>query len=68
MPRPTRRTNARRAAVRARVECDFAQQKPRMGLPIRSVGLALARAAITLADTAHNTTRRRRLEGRPAPA
>ena len=68
MPRPTRRANARRAAVRSRIEHVFAQQKARMGLVIRTIGLARAQAAITLANMACNMTRWRWLEGRPAPA
>ena len=67
MPRPTRRANARRAAVRARIEHVFAHQKARMGLVIRTVGIARARAAVTLANMAY-MTRWRWLEGRPAPA
>ena len=68
MPRPTRRANGRRAAVRARVEHVLAHQKARMGLAIRTIGIARARAAVTLANMACNTTRWRWLEGRPAPA
>ena len=68
MPRPTRRANGRRAAVRARVEHVFAHQKARMGLTIRTIGIARARAAVTLANMAYNMTRWRWLEGRPAPA
>ena len=68
MPRPTRRANARRAAVRARIEHAFARQKARMGLVIRTVGLARAHATVTLANMVHDMTRWRRLEGRPAPA
>ena len=68
MPRPTRRANGRRAAVRARVEHVLAHQKARMGLAIRTIGIARARAAVTLANMAYNTTRWRWLEGRPAPA
>ena len=68
MPKPTRRANARRAAVRARVEHVFAHQKARMGMAIRTIGLARAHAAVTLANMAYNMTRWRWLEGRPAPA
>ena len=68
MPRPTRRANGRRAAVRARVEHVFAHQKARMGLAIRTIGLARAQAAITLATMAYNMTRWRWLNGRAAPA
>ena len=67
MPQPTRRANARRAAVRARIEHVFAHQKARMGLTIRTVGLARVRAAVTLANIAYNMTRWRWLNGRAAP-
>ena len=54
--------------MRSRIEHVFAQQKARMGLVIRTIGLARAQAAITLANMAYNMTRWRWLEGRPAPA
>ena len=39
-----------------------------MGLTIRTIGIARAHAAVTLANMAHTMTRWRWLEGRPAPA
>ena len=66
MPRPTRRANARRSAIRSRIEHVFAQQKARMRMTIRTVGIAQARAAITLANMAYNMTRWRWLNGRAA--
>ena len=68
MPRPTRRANARRAAIRSRIEHVFAHQKARMGLVIRTVGIARAQAAVTLANIAYNMTRWRWLNGRAVPA
>lgn len=68
MPKRTSRANGRKSAVRARVEHVFAQQKDRMGLTIRTIGLARARATITLANMAYNMTRFRWLLGRAAPA
>ena len=68
MPKPTRRANARRSAIRSRIEHVFAHHKARMSLAIRTIGLARARAAVTLANMAHNMTRRRWLNSRPAPA
>ena len=68
MPKPTRRANARRSAIRSRIEHVFAHQKARMSLTIRTIGLARARAAITLANMAYDRTRWRWLNGRAAPA
>jgi hypothetical protein len=68
MPKPTRRANARRSGVRSRIEHVFAHQKARMRMTIRTIGLARARAAITLANMAYNMTRWRWLNGRAASA
>jgi transposase, IS5 family len=68
MPKRTRRANGRKSAVRAKVEHVFAQQKDRMGLTIRTIGLARAKAAITLANMAYNMTRLRWLLRQTAPA
>ena len=68
MPRPTRRANARRAAVRARIEHVFAHQKARMGLVIRTIGLARAHATVTLANLVYNMARWRWLNHGAAPA
>ena len=68
MPGRTRRANARRSALRSRIEHVFAHQKARMGLTIRTIGIARARAAITLADMAYNMTRWRWLDSRATPA
>lgn len=68
MPKRTRRANAAKSAVRSKVEHVFAQQKARMGMTIRTIGLARAGAAITLANMAFNMTRWRWLDSRPAPA
>ena len=43
MPMPIRRANGRKSIVRARIEHVFAEQKDRMGLFIRTIGLARAR-------------------------
>lgn len=68
MPKRTSRANGRKAAVRAKVEHVFAHQKDRVGLTIRTIGLARARATITLANMAYDMTRLRWLLSRPAPA
>jgi hypothetical protein len=68
MPAHIRRANATRAKVRAKVEHVFAAQKRRLGLIVRTVGLARATAKITLANLAYNMRRLVWLEGRAAPA
>ena len=57
MAKQTRKANARKSAVRARVEHVFAGQKDRYGLFIRTIGLARAGAKITLANLACNIQR-----------
>ena len=57
MPVRTARANAARSVVRARVEHVFARQKDQMGLFIRTVGIARAKAKITLANLAYNIDR-----------
>ncbi|MBW6402109.1 IS5 family transposase [Roseomonas sp. HJA6] len=51
------RGNATKSAVRAHVEHPFAYQKGVMGLVIRTIGLARAHAAITLANMGYNMKR-----------
>lgn len=57
MPDVTRRANARKSAVRSKVEHVFAEQKSRMGLFIRTIGLARATLKIGLANLAYNMKR-----------
>ncbi|MEM1162014.1 MAG: transposase [Pseudomonadota bacterium] len=57
MPEATSRANARKSAVRARVEHVFAHQKNRFGLFIRTIGLDRAEAKLTLANLAYNFER-----------
>lgn len=64
----TRRANTAKSALRSKVEHVFAHQKARMRLTIRTIGIARAEAAITLANMAYNMTRWRWLNGRAAPA
>ncbi|SDA36972.1 IS5 family transposase [Sphingomonas sp. NFR15] len=54
MPENVRRGNATKSKVRARVEHVFAHQKAKMGLFIRTIGIARAEAKITLANLAFN--------------
>jgi IS5 family transposase len=68
MSRTVAKGNATRSKVRARVEHVFAEQKDRMGLFIRTIGIARAAATITLANMAYNMKRWCWLEGRSAPA
>jgi len=68
MPKPLARSNAAKSKIRARVEHVFAEQKDRMGLFIRTIGIRRAEAAITLANMAYNMKRWCWLEGRSAPA
>lgn len=68
MPRPAARANAAKSAVRAHVEHPFAYQKRVMGLAIRTIGLARASAAITLANIAYNMKRWCWLDRRNMPA
>ena len=68
MPKRTARANARKSAIRARVEHVFAEQKARMKLMIRSIGIKRAEATIVMANIAYNMGRWRWWQGRTAPA
>jgi len=57
MPEAMRRANAAKSTVRARVEHVFAEQKDRMNLFVRTIGLARAHAVITVANMAYNMKR-----------
>jgi IS5 family transposase len=57
MPERTAKANARKSAIRARVEHPFAHLKGPMRLVIRTIGLARAKAAITLANMGYNMKR-----------
>jgi len=68
MPERIARANARRSKVRAAVEHVFAGQKHRMGLVVRTIGIARARIKIGMANLVYNFQRLAWLEGRTAPA
>lgn len=68
MPPPRARANAARSRERAGIEHVFAEQKARMGLFIRTIGLARAKAKIGLANLAYNLKRFAFWERRPAAA
>lgn len=57
MPEPHRRANRARSKIRSVVEHVFAEQKARMGLFIRTVGIARATIKIGLANLAYNMRR-----------
>ena len=71
MPASTARANAKKSAVRAHVEHVFSE-KARMGLFVRTIGLARATTKIGLANLTHNMRRllwleRRRMTRRSSP-
>jgi transposase, IS5 family len=68
MPSHIVRGNASRARVRVAIEHVFAAQKCRLGLIIRSVGLARAATRLSLANLVTNMTRLAWFETRPASA
>src|SRR5690606_26643887 len=68
MPERIARANAKRSKVRAHVEHVFAGQKHRMGLVVRTIGIARARLKIGMANLAYNFQRLAWLQGRTAPA
>jgi hypothetical protein len=61
------RANASRSKARAHVEHVFAGQKHRMGLIVRTIGIARARIKNGIANLAYNFQRLAWLEGRTAP-
>ena len=68
MPKAVASANAGKSKIRAHVEHVFAEQKDRMGLFVRTIGLARAEAAITIANMAYNMKRWCWLDRRRAPA
>jgi hypothetical protein len=54
MPERTRIANARKSVIRSRVEHVFAEQKARIGLFVRSIGLARATTRIGLVNLVFN--------------
>jgi IS5 family transposase len=68
MSEATSRANGRRSKTRAFVEHVFAQQKSRMGLFIRTIGIARARTKIGMANLVYNLTRFAWHQGRTASA
>ena len=66
MPKHIARGNGTRSKVRCVVEHVFAEQKHRMSLSIRTIGIKRAEAKITLANIAFNMKRFVFLQGRKA--
>lgn len=56
-PETIQRANGRKSKVRSHVEHVFTEQKHRMGLFIRTIGIARAEAVITFANMAYNMKR-----------
>ena len=65
MPPRTARANAQKSAVRAPIEHVFAEQKARMGLFVRTIGLARATTKIGLANLVYNMRRLLWLDRQP---
>ena len=57
MPARTSKANAKKSAVRAHIEHVFAEQKARMGLFVRTIGIARATTKIGLANLLYNMRR-----------
>lgn len=68
MPKHMARANGRKSKTRARVEHVFAEQKDRMGLFVRTIGLARAELKIGMANLVYNIKRTAWLNRRTAPA
>lgn len=68
MPARTAKANAKKSKVRAHVEHVFAEQKARMGLFVRTIGLARATTKIGLANLVHDMRRLLWLERQAASA
>ena len=67
MPDAVRKANAAKSKIRAKVEHIFGDQKHRMGLFVRTIGIARAKTKIGLANLVHNMQRFLWLEARSAP-
>ena len=57
MSEATAWANGRRSKIRSRIEHVFAHQKARMGLSVRTIGIARATMKIGMANLAYNITR-----------
>ena len=57
MPERTRIANGRKSKIRSRVEHVFAEQKYRMGLMVRTIGIARATVKIGMVNIVYNIKR-----------
>ena len=57
MPNAVRRANAAKSKIRSRVEHVFAEQKDRMRLFIRTIGIARSKVKIGMANLVYNFKR-----------
>lgn len=57
MPEATRKANSVKSKIRSRIEHVFAAQKARMGLFVRTIGIARAKTKIGLANLVYNMRR-----------
>ena len=57
MPEATRKANNAKSKIRSRVEHVFAEQKARMGLFVRTIGIARAKTKIGMANLVYNIRR-----------
>jgi transposase, IS5 family len=67
LPEPIRRANAAKSTIRSHVEHIFAEQKDRMELFIRTIGIARARVKIGMANLVYNFKRLMFLRRTAAP-
>ncbi|HEX2525177.1 MAG TPA: IS5 family transposase [Geminicoccus sp.] len=67
MPMWTAKANAKKSAIRAHIEHVFAEQKARMGLFVRTIGIARATTKIGLANLVYNMHRLIWLERQAVP-
>lgn len=68
LPERIARANTRRSKIRAHVEPVFTGQKHRMGLVLRTIGIARATIKIGMANLAYTFERLAWLQGRTVPA
>ena len=67
MSKRASRANVKRSMVRARIEHVFGEQKARMGLFIRTIGIERARTKVGIANLVYNMKRLVWLEGQAMP-
>ncbi|GLV28215.1 hypothetical protein TomTYG75_07380 [Sphingobium sp. TomTYG75] len=68
LPERTARVNTKRSKIRAAVEHVFIGQKHRMGLIVRTIGIARAKIKSGMANLVYNFQHLAWLEGRAVPS